>query len=71
MTLIFGGAGNDTIDGGAGKDVVMGGSGDDTIDGGTEFDMCYGDSGVDSAVNCERRGGVPQDSTLLQGRGGY
>jgi uncharacterized repeat protein (TIGR01451 family) len=57
--LVIGGAGNDTIDGGPGMDLILGDAGDDAINGGDAFDICYGGSGTDSAVNCERRRGIP------------
>ena len=42
-TLIFGGRGNDRIQGGSGGDVILGGSGDDTIYGRTSGDILLGD----------------------------
>ena len=54
--LIYGGAGNDTISGGAGDDILYGESGvdsirgeagDDKIYGGVDFDILYGGDGKD------------------------
>ena len=42
-TLVFGGAGNDHIQGGSGGDVVVGGSGDDEIFAGASGDIVLGD----------------------------
>lgn len=44
---IYGGAGNDVIDGGLGDDVIYGGDGDDIIDGGLGDDVIYGGDGND------------------------
>ena len=44
---IYGGAGSQTINGGAGNDTLYGGSGDDTINGGSANDTIYGGSGND------------------------
>ena len=67
-TLVFGGAGDDTIQGGAGVDVILGGSGNDTILGNTANDILLGDgpnslaevplpqpneAGLDSAANAQ------------------
>ena len=43
-----GGDGDDTIDGGAGNDVLWGGMGDDTITGGTGYDLMSGGKGADT-----------------------
>ena len=45
--FIVGGAGDDTIDGGAGNDQINGGAGDDTIDGGAGNDQIGGGAGID------------------------
>jgi len=42
-TLIFGGVGNDRIQGGSGQDVILGGSDNDTIYGRTSGDILLGD----------------------------
>ncbi|NQU22486.1 MAG: hypothetical protein HQ567_14510 [Candidatus Nealsonbacteria bacterium] len=44
---IFGGNGDDTIDGGNGDDLLFGGDGGDTIDGGPGDDALFGDAGDD------------------------
>ncbi len=45
--FVYGYAGNDQLDGGAGNDTIYGGDGIDTITGGTENDTLYGDNGDD------------------------
>jgi VCBS repeat-containing protein len=45
---IYGGAGNDTIDGKNGNDTLYGGSGNDTLIGGQGDDTLYGGSGSDT-----------------------
>ena len=45
---VYGGSGNDTIDGGAGRDTLYGGSGNDTIFGSEGRDTLYGGSGNDT-----------------------
>ena len=58
VTVIDGGAGNDTLSGGAGNDVISGGSGTDTIDGGEGDDEIDGDGGTDS-IDCGAGDGRP------------
>src|SRR4051812_32754209 len=45
QTLIFGGAGNDTIEGGAARDRLHGEEGDDSIIGQSNRDILYGEDG--------------------------
>ena len=45
---IYGLAGNDTITGGAGDDILWGDEGDDTINGGAGMDMIVGGDGADT-----------------------
>src|SRR5437764_1376470 len=47
-TLIFGGAGDDRIVGGAGRDRLHGDEGDDSILGQSNKDILYGEAGDDS-----------------------
>lgn len=46
--LFFGGAGDDTLRGGAGDDVLIGGDGLDTMDGGYGDDILIGGQGADN-----------------------
>jgi Ca2+-binding RTX toxin-like protein len=48
--LLFGGAGNDTIDGGGGADTIDGGAGDDRLVGGFGVDALTGGPGADLFV---------------------
>ncbi|MDQ2983281.1 MAG: hypothetical protein M3R70_05065 [Actinomycetota bacterium] len=45
---IYGGAGNDTIDGGDGIDKLFADAGNDTLTGGTGADKLYGSAGTDT-----------------------
>ena len=54
-SLIEGGAGNDVLSGGTGKDILEGGDGNDTLDGGPGIDYLYGDNGDDSLTGGEGR----------------
>ncbi|WP_405339384.1 hypothetical protein [Fibrobacter sp.] len=45
--LIDGDGGNDNIDGGIGEDVIYGGRGNDVLDGGADNDIVFGDDGID------------------------
>jgi len=47
---LYGGAGNDLLDGGNGRDDLYGGAGNDTLDGGNGNDDMYGGSGADTFV---------------------
>ena len=47
-SVLFGGAGNDTLSGGAGDDDIYGGAGNDTLSGGAGDDDIYGDGGDDT-----------------------
>jgi len=60
---IYGGAGNDDLDGGAGNDTLIGGAGDDGLDGGAGNDTLYGQSGNDYL------GGGDGDDLLKGARG--
>ncbi|WP_225008603.1 VCBS domain-containing protein [Novosphingobium percolationis] len=70
--LIYGGPGNDTIDGRNDNDTLYGGSGNDTIIGGQGNDVLYGGSGSDTITgnaNDDRiYGGVGADT--LSGNAG-
>ena len=44
---MYGGSGNDTLDGGTHDDVLLGGSGDDTLTGGAGNDVMDGGAGDD------------------------
>jgi Ca2+-binding RTX toxin-like protein len=48
VEIIKGGAGNDTLTGGANADTIYGGPGNDTIAGGGGADILYGDAGNDT-----------------------
>ena len=48
MDVLWGGAGDDDIDGQDGPDDIMGGPGDDDIKGGDGDDMLYGGAGTDT-----------------------
>ena len=61
---MYGGAGNDAIDGGNGSDTIYGGSGNDTINGNNGADTIYGGSGNDT-IN----GGLGAD-LIIGGKGG-
>jgi Ca2+-binding RTX toxin-like protein len=66
--IIFGNAGNDTIDGGDGADLILGGAGDDTIEGGNDGiggdTVSYADATAGVLVN------LSIDSALDDGFGG-
>ncbi len=47
---LYGDAGNDTINGGAGNDHLYGGNGDDLLNGGAGNDHLYGQAGADIFV---------------------
>jgi Ca2+-binding RTX toxin-like protein len=64
---VSGGSGTDTINDGAGNDVIYGGSGSDTISAGTGSDTVYGDAGADtfnvtSSSNVSLSGGADADT---------
>ena len=59
---LYGGAGNDTINGLNGADILYGGTGNDILDGGSQNDTLYGGSGNDTL-----RGGSGNDILI----GGY
>jgi titin len=48
QTFIFGQAGNDTISGGGGSDVIVGGDGNDKISGNAGRDLLFGGNNTDS-----------------------
>jgi serralysin len=56
---VLGGAGNDKLTGGSGRDVFHGGAGNDTLAGGTGGDELYGEAGNDTL-----RGGSAYDYLL-------
>ena len=47
-TMLFGGDGNDLLDGGAGQNVLVGGPGNDHLKGGTARDVLIGGDGADT-----------------------
>src|SRR5262249_61861857 len=47
-TVVYGGAGNDTLQGGAGNDVLVGGDGDDLLTGNAGRDLLVGGFGRDT-----------------------
>lgn len=47
MAILFGDAGNDNLQGGAGIDFLLGFAGDDTLKGGDQFDILIGNEGDD------------------------
>jgi Tol biopolymer transport system component len=57
--LLNGGSGQDTLRGGSGRDTLRGGLGVDRLNGGRARDVCRGGPGVDSALRCEIRVGIP------------
>jgi Ca2+-binding RTX toxin-like protein len=50
-TELFGGDGNDRLNGGNGHNVLVGGAGDDQLIGGNDRDVLIGGSGADSLVS--------------------
>lgn len=62
-SVIYGGAGNDSLRGGSGSDFIDGGSGNDTIEGFSGDDELSGDSGNDVIVGGEG------DDQMLGGSG--
>jgi hypothetical protein len=60
-TMLFGGAGNDRIKGGAGADIIDGGAGDDRIDGNAGRDLIIGGLGADNLH------GVGDDDIVIGG----
>jgi Ca2+-binding RTX toxin-like protein len=50
--LVFGGAGNDRIDGGAGDDTPNAAPGNNFIEGGPGTDGCFVDPARDTALPC-------------------
>ena len=63
MDVLWGGAGDDDIDGEGGPDSIMGGDGDDTLKGGAGNDTIDGGAGDDSIMGGEG------DDTLAGGAG--
>jgi len=61
--ILFGGDGNDTLDGSAGYDSLSGGAGDDTLHGGSGKDWLSGDAGDDVLH------GGKHDDTVFGGEG--
>ena len=64
-TLLDGGAGNDTLSGGGGNNIVLGGPGDDTLLGSDDRDILIGQEGSD------RVRGDSNDDLLIGGRTAY
>jgi VCBS repeat-containing protein len=60
---LYGGAGNDTINGGGGDDIIYGGSGNDALGGAADGDHLYGGSGNDTIT------GGNDDDFLIGGYG--
>jgi len=70
---IYGGDGNDVIDGGAGHDRLFGGDGDDLIEGGAGKDTIYGGGGADviygNSGDDTIHGGKRQPGRLFEDKG--
>lgn len=64
-TLLDGGAGNDTLGGGSGNNILLGGAGDDTLLGSDDRDILIGGTGQDRL-----RGGA-NDDILIAGTTAY
>jgi Ca2+-binding RTX toxin-like protein len=62
---LFGGAGNDTLNGGGGNSILMGGDGDDQLTGGSGRDLLIGGAGADRLV------GNSGDDILIAGTTAY
>ncbi len=63
MAILFGDAGNDNLQGGAGIDILVGFEGDDTLKGGNQVDILIGNQGSDVMQ------GDLGDDLLFAGRG--
>ena len=71
-SIIFGGAGNDTLTGSSGGDNISGGTGNDTINGGGESDTLFGDDGNDTLLGGSGGDSLVGDAgsdTLIGGSG--
>ena len=72
MDVLWGGAGDDNIDGQGGPDSIMGGDGDDTLDGGAGDDEIDGGAGDDSIMggdSADKLQGGAGDDVLMGGAG--
>jgi len=67
---LYGGAGNDTLNGLAGDDTLYGGTGDDTLTGGAGADALNGGAGTDTASYSLSATGVTVDLATGTGTGG-
>ena len=67
FTTITDEEGDDTIDAGAGDDVVYGGGGDDTIDGAADNDTLFGEEGDDSLQGGAGNDTIYGDDTVVTG----
>jgi hypothetical protein len=70
FTLLNGGAGNDSLTGGAGTDIIRGGGGNDTITGGSGNDILIGGSGSDAITAGTGRSILIADRDLSTLNGG-
>ena len=72
MDVLWGGAGDDDIDGQGGPDSIMGGDGDDTLEGGAGDDEIDGGAGDDSIMggdSADKLQGGAGDDVLTGGAG--
>ncbi len=70
--VLDGGAGNDTLQGGQGRDILYGGPGDDKLFGGDNDDVLYGDEGrdeLDGGAGVDLVYAGPGGDTVLGGAG--
>src|SRR5262249_49909240 len=64
-SLLFGGAGNDTLKGGSGNNILVGGAGNDSLTGGSGRDLLIGGTGADTL------NGNGDDDLLIAGTTDY
>jgi Ca2+-binding RTX toxin-like protein len=65
--VLYGGDGNDTLQGGSGDDILIGGGGNDTLYGGMGDDVLFGDNGF---VSLDQQGNWQRVSSLALTEGG-
>jgi Ca2+-binding RTX toxin-like protein len=70
VAYAYGGAGDDTLNGGTSRDVLRGGPGDDTVNGGAGDDYVYGETGNDKVYGGEGNDRLYGDSGSDQIHGG-